>query len=396
MTTAASPIPDPVIRPPGPWQLPPQFLELADADRVASVYIGSHDGVRSGADRVRSGWQGLRRWLRAQGAPESMLSALDECTRQPLERGETLAAFATADGRHHVEHLTSTLETDHATIGPLPSVLPLLSARQRQVPMVVVTTRDGGAEMLLVEPGTPGLLYQVVGEDLLLFGAARDGDSWRLLEHAEHARATHLRAIAESLTRLVDRSRARLVVVDGDAGVWQLLRSLLEPRIGRLLFESRNSHGTRQLAARGRSLARDVAATDEQTVVADVVAGLADGRACVGTAPTLRAVLAGQAEEVLVAPEQVTGTRSTGPAAGHPRAHRTGWSVASSLAGRVPATPDLLVQAATATSTAVRTVRSGQLLQGGVGALLRDPSSIGDGTPGRPQSVPGHLDATGS
>jgi Bacterial archaeo-eukaryotic release factor family 2 len=395
MTTAAAPIPTPATRPPVPWQLPPQFLELADAGRVASAYIGSHDGVRSGADRVRSRWQGLRRWLGTQGAPEPMLSALDACTRQPLGRGETLAAFATADGRHHVEHLPSTLEADHAAIGPLPSVLPLLSARQRQVPMVVVTTRDGRAEMLLVEPGVPDLLCQVVGEDLLVSGAARGGDSWRRLEHAERARATNARAIAESLTWLVNSSQARLVVVDGDAGVWQLLRSLLEPRIGRLLFESRNSHGMRQLAARGRSLARDVAAADEQTVVAEVVAGLADGRACVGTAPTLRAVLAGQAEEVLVASEQVAGIRSTGPAAGHPRALHTGWAVTSSRAGRVPAMPDLLVHAATATSTVVRTVRNGQLLQGGMAALLRPPSSIEDRTPGRPQPVLGHLDAMG-
>ena len=84
MTTAAAPIPTPATRSPVPWQLPPQFLELADAGRVASAYIGSHDGVRSGADRVRSRWEELRRWLGTQGAPEPMLSTLDACTRQPL------------------------------------------------------------------------------------------------------------------------------------------------------------------------------------------------------------------------------------------------------------------------------------------------------------------------
>lgn len=396
MTTVASPIPDPATRPPVPWQPPPQLLELADAGRVASAYIGSHDGVRSGADRVRLRWQELRRWLRAQGAPESMLSALDECTRRPLGRGETLAAFAAADGRHHVHHLAGILGADHATIGPLPSVLPLLSARQRQVPMVVVSTRDGGAEMLVVEPGVPDLLCQVAGEDLLVSGATRDGDRWQRLERAERARTTNVRAIVECLTWLVDCSGARLVVVDGDPGTCRLLHSLLEPRIGRLLFESRNSRGgMKQLAARGKSLAGDIAAADEQAAVAGVVAGLAEGRACVGSAPTLRAVLAGHAEEVLLAPEQMRGTRSTGPAVGRPRAHRPGWSAVSSLAGRVPATPDQLVHAATATSTVVRTVRNGQLLQGGVGALLRHPSSVQDGAPGGLHSVPDHLGAMG-
>jgi hypothetical protein len=337
--------------------------ELADRGPVASVYLGTRTGVRDGADHVLTRWQVLRRRLRDEGAPEPMLAALDECTQQAPLRRQPMAAFADADGRTHVEHLPRPAQ-ERATLGPFPHLSPLLTARHREVPVVVVVTGRQGADLLLVEPGAPDLVCQVVGDDLLV-GSPAPVRPHRRPARAEQQWTADVRAVSEALTWLVDCSRARLVVTGGPAGTADLLRSRLEPRIRALLVDVRGPSDAGSLAARARLLAADVAALEEAAVVEELVAALPGGRACVGSGPTLRALVHGQAEEVLVAPEQadrhwVRRLVLDGPG-------RT---------GRPARLSDVLVHAACATSTTVRTVRDGRRLPAGVGAFLRDPADV--------------------
>ncbi|WP_141243018.1 hypothetical protein [Geodermatophilus obscurus] len=348
---------------------------------MASVYLGTHHGVRDGADRVLTRWQEMRRGLRDEGAPESMLGTLDECTRQAPVRGETMAVFACADGRSHVEHLSRAVQ-DRAFLGPLPHVSPLLTARHRAVPVVVVVTDRRGADLLLVEPGAQDLACQVVGEDLLITGSTPDA-LHRRLERAEERWTTNARAISESVTWLVDCSRARLVVAGGEAGTLQLLRGRLEPRIRAVLVTVGTSSDLRSLAARARIMAADAAALEEAAAVEEVSAGLADGRACVGAAPTLRAVVHGQAEEVLIAPNEADRhwvRRLSPDVADAPDRRRH----AGSPTGRHAPLSDVLVRAASSTSTVVRTIRDGRRLDGGAGALLRGPADAPPLPPGGP------------
>ncbi len=373
MTTFTSRPPNRTTRPPAPWQPPIQLHELAGTGPVASVYLGTRNDVRDGADRVLTRWQEMRRQLRDQGAPESMLVTLDECMRQAPVRGETMAAFASADGRSHVEHLSRAV-AERASLGPLPHASPLLTARHREVPVVVVVTDRRGADLLLLEPGAHDLVCQVIGEDLLITGSAPDG-LHRRLERAEERWTANARAISESLTWLVDCSRARLVVAGGEAGTLQLLRARLEPRIRALLDTVRAPSDPRPLAARARVMAEDAAALEEAAVVEEVFAGLAHGRACVGAAPTLRAVVHGQAEEVLIAPDEADRhrvRRLSLDVEGLPGRRRD----AGSSTGRHAPLSDVLVRAAGATSTVVRTIRDGRRLDGGAGALLRGPVDV--------------------
>ncbi len=370
MTTFASRPSNRTTRPPAPWQPPTRLHELADTGPVASVYLGTSRDVRDGADRVLTRWQGMRRRLRDEGAPESVLATLDDCMRQTPVRGGTLAAFAGADGRSHVEHLSGAV-AERARLGPLPHASPLLTARHQGVPVVVVVTGRRGADLLLVEPGAHDLVCQVTGEDVVITGSAPDG-LHRRLERAEGQWTANARAVGECLTRLVDCSRARLVVADGEAGTLQLLRGRLEPRIRVVLVAVVASSDLGSLAGRARVMAADAAALEEAGVVEEVSAGLADGRACVGAAPTLHAVVHGQAEEVLITPaeadRQWVRQLSLG-VADLPSRRRD----AGSPTGRAAPLTDVLVHAAGATSTVVRTIRDGRRLDGGVGALLRGP-----------------------
>ncbi|SFO76197.1 hypothetical protein SAMN05660464_1036 [Geodermatophilus dictyosporus] len=375
MTTLTPRPTDRTTRPPAPWQPPTQLRELGRTGPVASVYLGTRGGVRDGADRVLARWQAMRRRLRDEGATESLLETLDECVRQappsgPTVDGQTVAAFAGADGRGHVEHLSRTV-AEQASLGPYPHLSPLLAARHREVPVVVVLTERRGADLLLVEPGAPDLLCQVVGEDLLIRGSAPD----ELLARAEEQWTSDARAVGEALTWLVDCSRARLVVTGGQAGTTPLLRARLEPRTRSLLVPVRSAPDARSLTARARLMAADAAAVEEAAVVDEVLGGLSDGRACVGVSATLRAVVHGQAEEVLIAPD----------AADHHRVRRLVLDRPAALGGRRRAAPpversvrlsDVLVHAAGATSAVVRTVRDGRRLDGGVGALLRAPVDV--------------------
>lgn len=368
MSTATTTSP-PCTRPPAPWQLPRQLDELSDAGLVASVYLGTRGDIRGGAEGVGARWQQLRRRLRSRGAPETTLAALDECTRLTPVEGQTLAAFATDDGRSHVEHLTHSPGGDRASVGPLPHALPLLTARHREVPVVVVATDRLGAEMLLLEPGVQDLLCQVVGDDLLITGSALGTSPRRRIEQAEDQWATGARAISDSLTWLVDSSRARLVVAGGDRCLVELLRSELEPRIDGLVVEAPGDPGNAgRLTARARAMAADVAALDERAVVGELLAGLVDGRARVGPAPVLRAVVDGDAAEVLIAPDEVDRHRVhrqfLEAAAGGPLRRSTAVAHGVLLS-------DVLVRAAGVTSAVVRTIRDGRRLQGGVGVVLR-------------------------
>ena len=382
MTTSTSTPPSHTRRPPAPWQPPGRLHELADTGPVASVHLAVRDDVRDGADRVLTRWPEMRRQLRDDGAPGSMLVALDDCMRRAPVVGESIVAFAGADGRSHVEHLAGAVP-ERVSLGPLPHTSPLLSARHRGVPVVVLVTDRRGADLLLVEPGAHDLVCQlvcqVVGEDLLVTGSAPDGVE-RRLQRAEEQWTANARAISGSLTWLVDCSRARLVVAGGEAGTLQLLRERLEPRIGALVAPVPAVSDPRQLAARARVMAAEVAAGEEAAVVEEVLAGLADGSACAGAAPTLRAVLDGRAEEVLIAPELADRrwVRRFPPGAAD-LPHRR---YARSAAGRHAPLSDALVRAASGTSAVVRTVRDGRRLDGGVGALLRDPVDVvGGGGP---------------
>lgn len=363
MTTFTSRSPDRATRPPAPWQPTAQVQELAYPGPVASVYLRTPTGIRDGVDHVLRRWQVLRHRLRDQGAPEPMLAALDECTHQAPRRGRTMAAFADADGRSHLEHLPLPVE-ERATLGPFPHLSPLLTARHREVPVVVVSTGRRGAELLLVEPGAPDLVCQVVGEDVLVGGQAPIGPHGRLAR-AEEQWTADARAVSEALTWLVGCSRARLVVAGGQVGMLDLLRARLEPHVRALLVGLPGPADPGSLATRARVVAADVAALEEVAVLEELMAALPRGRACVGATPTLQAVVHGQAEEVLVAPEL---------ADRHwvPRLPLDG----SGAAGRPARLSDVLVHAACATSTTLRTVRDGRRLPAGVGALLRGPLGV--------------------
>ena len=312
-----------------------------------------------------------------------MLGALDDCLRRAPVVGESVVAFAGADGRSHVEHLSGAVP-ERVTLGPLPHTSPLLTARHQGVPVVVLVAGRRGADLLLVEPGAHDLACQVVGEDLLVTGSAADGVQ-RRIERAEEQWTANARAISGALTWLVDCSRARLVVTGGDQATLRLLRRRLEPHVESLLVQVPALSHPRELAARARAMAADAAALEEASVVEEVLAGVADRRACTGAAPTLRAVLDGRAEEVLIAPGQADRQwvrRLSADAVAVPGRRRD----ARSAAGRHAPLSDVLVRAACGTSTVVRTVRDGRRLDGGVGALLRDPRDLPPlpGGPARP------------
>ncbi|MGY1706432.1 hypothetical protein ACI79C_17845 [Geodermatophilus sp. SYSU D00697] len=313
----------------------------------------------------------MRRRLRGDGAPESMLVTLDECIGQTPVRGEAMAAFASADGRSHVEHLSHGVE-EQASLGPLPHASPLLTGRHRGVPVVVMVTDRRGADLLLLEPGAHDLVCQVIGEDLLISGSA-PGGLHRRLDRAEQQWTANAWAISESLTWLVDCGRARLVVAGGEAGTLQVLRARLEPRIRTLLVAVPAASDLGSLAARARVMAADAAVLEEAAVVEEVLAGLPDGHACVGAAPTLRAVVHGQAEEVLIAPDEADRHRVRRLSLGVAGARRR--DVGSPTGPHAPLS-DVLVRAAGATCTVVRTIRDGRRLDGGVGAVLRGPVDV--------------------
>lgn len=366
-------------RPAAAWQPPTELTVGLPSGPVVSVYLDTVGAVEDAANRTRLSWKNLRRQLGEDGAPEAALTAVDACLPGVSGAAGTLAAFATAEGLLGVQQLPESTTASSAAVGPLPDLIPLLTVRQREVPLVVVATDRLGADLLAVLPDTTDVEQSVRGEELHVTRSAPGGWSQRRFQQrAENRWDANSREVAEALTRLVETTSARLVVATGDVRAMQFLRAQLPPRVAALVVEVQGDYSSVDNAAeQAREVAAAVAAQETETVLENYARELEQGgNACIGAESTL-ALAAGQAEEVLLDPSRSAGGVAwfaTEPVmvAGD---NATVTTAGASDSQRAPL-ENVLVWGAAASGAAVRVAPAGapQLDSSGVGALLRYPS----------------------
>jgi hypothetical protein len=313
---------------------------------VVSLYLNITGVAEDAAEQVRLRWKGLRSRLSDDGAPDAALVALDTCV-ESAHPGAMLAVFATDAGLRWVQHLPWHHGDSVAVVGKLPSLVPLLTARQREIPFVVVATDRLGADLLAVVPDEGDTQRTVEGEELHVTRSAPGGWSQRRFQQrAENRWEANAGEVADAVTRLADDTGAQLVVATGDVRAVQFLRAALPPRVSSLLVEVQGDYRTVDNATeRAHVLAAEIAVRQTELVLTDYARELGQiGNACAGVGPVLTALSAGQAATVL-------------------------------LAGHTEQAPldDVLIQAAAATDADVWIVSPGapQLDDSGVGALLR-------------------------
>jgi len=280
------------------------------APPVISVYLTTAGARPDAAGHVALRWKSLRRRLAEDGAPEAALAHVDPMIERAHAEGETLVAMANAEKLLYVANLPELPEDDLAVVGPLPHVVPLLAAMQRMLPHIVVATDRVGAELVAVLPADPDQHAEVTGSDLHITRSSPGGWSQRRFQQrAENRWEANARAVAEELTRLVDATDPRIVVISGDVRAVAFLREHVPARVKSLLAEVQGDYSSvDEVLHRGRELVADVAEVDTAALLADFERERGQGDlSSVGPPATLEALARGQVETVLLDPVRTAG-----------------------------------------------------------------------------------------
>jgi hypothetical protein len=205
---------------------------------VVSLYLSLAESATGYGGEAGLRWRALRESLRAQGVDDATLRPLDDLVTAAAVSGRTLAAFLRA-GVLESEELEACEAPDLATVGPLPSVVPLLRWRQQWVPYVVALVDRVGADLSAFRGAGPAVVTEVVvGPDDEIERNAPGGWSGlaqaRYQHRAEDSWAHNAAEVADHIARMVAQVEARLVLTAGDVRAVQELTDRLHDPIRHL------------------------------------------------------------------------------------------------------------------------------------------------------------------
>lgn len=348
---------------------------------IASLYLDLSGRVENAATHIEARWRALRDQLRAAGADEATVRALDDQVALCEPGDRTLVAF-TAEGDVRLAQQLDGPAQDLAWFGALPFGIPLLARLQASIPRVVVLVDRTGAD-LIVWPGglQPGWTQQVQGSQDEIERNAPGGWSQPRYQHrAEDSWQRNAAEVAAAAAAAAEKVHAHLVVLAGDVRSVEYLREQAPARLRPLVhvLDHGGRHPNRAAALHAHQIREQVTA-----VAAAETARLLErfqqergqrDQACDGVPATITALARGQVATLLVpndcADERVGwfGPRPTQLAT--QRRTLAEADVAPTTAGRLL---DILVRAALGTGAEVHVIPPDMrdVPADGVGALLR-------------------------
>lgn len=364
---------------PGAAVTAPELAELVQGTGpFATVYLTTESEIDNAAQRSEQRWKTLRGQLADVGIVEEILAEIDPLVPDAHLEGNCLAVVADLQGVRHVEHLAEAPPQDTCTLGPVPSLVPLIEDRQTRIPHVVVLADRTGADIALVRRGQPDVEREVQGDDHPIRKPSAGGWSMRRFQQrAENTWEQNAEEVAKDVTMLVERANARLVLLGGDVRAVQLLQESLPPsvtEIMEIIDGSRSEDGSRDFVhSEIAAFVRTVTGRDTTTLLEKFREESGqDDRAADGPARTLEALSAAQVDVLLVHPQ--------------PDDDRTAWcgpdpipvtTTAEDLTGLGIGEPveaplvDVCIRAALGTGAGVRIIPGAKGPRDGVGAILR-------------------------
>jgi hypothetical protein len=278
---------------PGPW---------------ASVYLDTSTDTFDAPQRTELGWRAAEAQLAEAGADRATLAALTAAVRGHTGTGRHgLALFATSGTVVLAQPLAQPPLRPAATWGPLPSVLPLLTALGEQAHWLrVVVDRTGGD--LVLDAG--GLPRTVKGSQHYPMTKAAPG-GWsqpRYQRAAENSWMHNAKDVAEQVTRTVAETGADVVVLAGEVRERQLLAEHLPPAVAERVVQT--DAGSRAQGADPQPLdeataqaVRSVVERHYALVLDDYRAGRANGIAVAGRSAVRTPLEWGQVKTLLLSPQ---------------------------------------------------------------------------------------------
>jgi hypothetical protein len=370
-------------------QLPHGAVEAHDLAELArsagpflSVYLNTERDVEKASHRSQTRWKTVRSDLEDQGVSRALLDEIDLIVPDAHLEGDCLAVIGGSEQILHVEHGPAVSPNDEATWDRLPRLLPIIRWRQSDPPYAVVLTDRTGADLFGFRRGSPDLQTEVEGEHDELRKVGPGGWSQRRFQQrAEDSWEQNAEKVAAAVERLVVQVQPVFVAVAGDVRAVQLLRDSLPNEVGELIHVI---EGERPWDGKGDPIpdeARELVETHVREATEGLLARFEEERgqkdqACEGAAATARGLARAQVAVLFVA-DQTEDDRTLwfGPdpallAAADQELKELGVDSPEEGPAR-----DVLVRAALGTGAGVRVLDGPDVIDDGVGALLRWSSS---------------------
>jgi hypothetical protein len=364
-----------------------RILDLTDLATASgpflSIRITTEPAVPNAGPRSHLRWHGLRQDLVADGVPEGLLDRVDPFVADAHRWGRVLHVVVTGEGGVFVDHAAREAGPDEraARYEWLPWTIPVLAARQRRVPHLVVLTDRRGADLVVVRrDGVEIDTAMTATEEPIPRVAQSDWHAWaehRYQQRAENSWERNAGEVATEVIRLARWAEPRAIYVAGDVRAVQFLRDDLPDDLAALV---RVVDGER-LRPRGNGGVTgdvtDLLEAEHEVELGNLLARFAEeagqrDRAVAGFDQTIAALAGGQVATLLIAenPDDVTeawfGTDPSQLAVSEAAAEALGWS-----ALRPGRRREAAVRAAMGTGAEVRVVPRGSGPAEDIGALLR-------------------------
>ena len=366
--------------------LPPEGLRATDLEKIwqaegpfLSVYLTTEGEIENAAHRSEQRWRTLRATLEERNVSAAILDAVDLLVSTAHQRGGSLAVVAAEDGGIlHVEHGPTPPIRDVGVWDALPRLGPVVEWRQSIVPYVVVLADRRGADLSAFSPSMPDLHMETEpgpGPDRKV--GPGGWSQRRYQQRVENSWEENAAEIAVQVTRLVEATEARLVVVAGDVRTVALLRGELPERVAALVEEVA---GGRTLDGSRDAIAEDVARLVDVTAArrtGEVLTRFSEERgqgdaAADGVAAVFAALSRGQVEQLLVHDDLDDDRRAWfGPEPPHIATSREDlerFGVERPREGRLV---DVAIRAGLGTGAGIRIIPPEVGVRDGLGALLR-------------------------
>ncbi len=277
---------------------------------VVTVYLALSESGTGYGREVGLRWRALRASLLEQGASEADLAPLDERVASTAPRPRTLAAFV-RDGRMEAEECEECDVPDLATLGPLPTVVPLLRWRQQWVPYVVAMVDRAGADLAAYRGAGPAVKEEtVVGPDDEIERNAPGGwaglSQTRFKNRAEDSWAHNAAEVADHIVRLVPEVGARLVLVAGDVRAAQELIDRLPEQVRNLVehvttgLDQKDQGRVRLQRSTVSTKVHEAAARAREQVLAELETAIGNKHLSAGEEPVSEALRRGAVSRLVV------------------------------------------------------------------------------------------------
>ena len=276
----------------------------------ASVYFDDSHDAADAAEELEVKWRDIQKLLEERGASAELVGTLEEAVlnHRPAVGRRGRAVIATSDQVLINEHLISPPPATVVRLSDYPYIVPLIELEMQQPTYVVAVVDHSGADITLYQ-GDTSSSTNIIGAGYPVHKPATAGwNGYGDFQHTtEEAIRMNCRAIADQLTRLVDKADPKVVFLCGEvrsrSDVISELPERVAKRVSQLHAGTRrsgiDSEQVGRLTAAEFARRRDIEMTDiANRIEAEI--GRGSGLAAEGLAAVCAALRDGDVDTLMI------------------------------------------------------------------------------------------------